>query len=332
VIDLDFDLDELLDQAVAEGELEAGVDPALVAWRSPGVQVRDGIAAREAGNQGWTADEERFLAQCVGRFSEAEIAAVLGRSVSAVKIRRSRHLGLPGASRRPELITGHQMGAALGIDGHAVVALVDRGIIPAWRYSELEMRLTRRVTFLRWAVNPLHWVYFLRSVREPERFGDGHLRRLVERQKTRWGDEWWTSGEVAAWYGVHHTDVNRYVHAGKLTGTQYGNWYFRRSEALKPGLVFYKGMGAALGDVWNEEADLFLLIGVALGVQQAEIARRMGWPLKRLVYRWQLLRRGGLIDPLIDKYGLVVTHHPQTQRVRARWEDYGYMFKDRSKQ
>lgn len=324
-----IDLNELLEQAVAEGELEAGVDPALVAWRSPGVQVRDGIAAREAGNQGWTADEERFLAQCVGRFSEAEIAAVLGRSVSAVKIRRARHLGLPGASRRPELITGHQMGAALGIDGHAVVWLVDRGIIPAWRYSEREMRLTRRVTFLRWAVNPLHWVYFLRSVREPERFGDGHLRRLIERQKTRWGDEWWTSGEVAAWHGVHHTDVNRYVHAGKLAGTQYGNWYFRRSEALKPGLVFYKGSGSRTLIDWSDEADAFILIGTALGVGYGPLARRMGEEEKRVSYRSRWLRSTGEAAVVIEKMGLALEYDRETGRVSGRWGDYGYMFKDR---
>jgi hypothetical protein len=40
-------------------------------------------------------------------------------------------------------------------------------------------------------------------------------------------------------------DINRYLHAGKLNGVKWGNWWYLRSAATRPGLVFYKGKGAA---------------------------------------------------------------------------------------
>jgi hypothetical protein len=321
-----LDLDDLLDQAVAEGELEAGVDPALVARRSPGVAVRAGIIATPtAKTPGWSAAEDRFVTRHVGRYTEAEIAAALGRSESAVKIRRYRKLKIGGASRHPELMSGRQMAVALGIDEHSVTKLADRGIIPTWRYSSREMRLTRRVTFLRWAVNPQHWCYFIRSVRDTARLGDAHLRRLIERQKARWADEWMSIGEVADWHGVGHTDVNRYVRAGKLAGVQWGNWWFLRSEATQPGLVFYRGSGSAPVKKWSEAADVFLLIGAGLGVKQKTLAALMKWPFKQVTYRLMILRQGKAAG-LIARHRLALEFDAATGKVSGSWADYGHRF------
>lgn len=322
-----LDIDTLLDQAVAEAELEAGFDPALVAARSPDVAVRETItAAPSTRPPGWSLAEERFLAQHTGRYTEAEIAAVLGRSVSAIKIRRYRHLQIAGASINPDFISGHQMARALGIDGHSVILLADRGILPTWRYSDREMRLTRRITFLRWAVNPLNWIYFVRSVRDTSRLGDERLRQLIERQKRRWPDEWWSIGEVADYHGVYHTDVNRAMRAGKISGVRWGNWWFLRSEALKPELVFFKGKGSAQGEDWSEGADVFLITGAALGVMQKTIAGLMRWPLKRVAYRLKVLRQTGIIADLIAKYGLAIEYNPNTGDLCADWADYGHLF------
>lgn len=319
-------LDDLLEQALAEGELESGLDPALVAARSPGVAVRPPITAEARQVAGWSAAEERFVTAYTGFYSDAELAAALGRSVAAVKIRRYRHLKIAGASRHAELMSANQIATALGIDSHTAIKITDRGLIHTWRYSEREMRLTRRVTFLRWAVNPLNWVYFIRSARDTPRLGDAHLRRLIERQKTRWGDEWWSIGEVADYHGVEHTDVNRYIQAGKLTGVKWGNWWILRSEALKPGLVFYKGKGAAQGKEWSEAADVFIITGVALGIMQIDLAALMGWTVKTVAYRLKTMRELGLVADLIAKYGLAIAYNPTTGDLHAEWADYGHMF------
>ncbi|MCG3208655.1 MAG: hypothetical protein FOGNACKC_02267 [Anaerolineae bacterium] len=321
-----LDLDELLDQAVAEGELESGLDPALVAARSPRVTVRPDITATASQAAGWSTAEECFIANYTGHYSDAEIAAALGRSVGAVKIRRYRHLRIAGASVNLDFMSATRVAHALGIDGHSAIKLADRDILPVWRYSEREIRLTRRTTFLRWAVNPLNWVYFIRSVRDTSRLGDAHLRRLIKRQKQRWPDEWWSIGEVAQYHGVGHTDVNRYIRAGKLTGVKWGNWWVLRSEALKEGLYFFKGKGAAQDSDWSEAADVFLITGVALGVMQQTMAGLMNWPLKHLTYRLQTLRRSAIIPDLIAKYDLAIEYNPGTGDLRADWADYGYLF------
>jgi len=50
----------------------------------------------------------------------------------------------------------------------------------------------RHVTFLRWALNPMNWIYFrLHHIR------DKHLRRLLALKQKRWNDKWLTPGQVA---------------------------------------------------------------------------------------------------------------------------------------
>lgn len=329
MLDLDtLDLDTILDQAVAEGELSVGVHPDIVARRFPQVRVAaEIITSATTRSPRWTAAEDQFIRDHVGYYTDSEIALALGRSPSAVKIRRKRHLRIAAPStNRAEFMSAHQVARALGIDGHQVIDLADRGLLPTWRYSEREFRLTRRVTFMRWAVNPLNWIYFIRSVRDTSRLGDDSLRRLIERQKQRWRDDWWTGSEVAAYHGVHHTDVNRMMRAGKLAGKRWGNWYYLRSEATKEGLVFFKGKGAAQGDDHSEEADCFIIIGVALGIMKIDLAPLMKRTVKQVAYRLKILREQGIAQDLIDKYGLAIQFDPDTGELRGEWDDYGWMF------
>lgn len=89
----------------------------------------------------------------------------------------------------------------------------------------------------------MNWVYFIRSVRRPERIRDERLRRLLVKRKVTWGDEWWTTGEAAEFHGVESTDVQRYIVAGRLPAVKYQNWMVLRSEATRPGLRFFRGRG-----------------------------------------------------------------------------------------
>ncbi len=316
-----------LDSIIAASDLESGVNPALVVARSPEAEISPVIRTKSGGNSAWTEFEDTFLKENTGFLNEEEIAAVLGRSTNAVKLRRYRGLGIPGATaKNSKFMSVNQVGHKLGVDAHSVIRWVERGIFPAWVYSRREIRLCLRSTFLRWAVKPMNWVYFIRSVRDTNRIRDDHLRRLVEHQKMRWDDEWWSIGEVAKYHGVDHTDVNRAVRAGKVTGVQYGNWWFLKSEALKPGLIFFKGKGAAQGKNWSEEADCFILIGTALGIKKLTLAGLMGWTSKRVASRFVALRKQDLIPDLIDKYGLSLHYDQTTGQVDGSWADYGYRF------
>jgi hypothetical protein len=302
---MSIDLDALLDRACAEGELMAGMPQAFVVSRYPDAAISADIEVRDANPLvRWTEDEDRFVRENLGRFSDAEIAAVLGRSEQAVKIRRQRHLHLPGLSRHPDFLTANQMADILGTDGHTTIKLLDRGIIDGWVVTDREMRVTRLVTLYRWAVNPMHWIYFWRSVQEPERIADPHLRRLIIRQKARWNDDWWTPSQVAEYHGVHHTNVNNYIQAGKIRSVKWGNNWILKSEAMKPGLFFFKGSGAVQAD-WSEEGDLFLLRAREdLGLMYKEIAKLMKQPQKRVDNRYRVLKRRGLDKILRAKFGV----------------------------
>lgn len=275
-----LDLDMLLNQAIAEGEIVAGFPLQFVVARNPGAAVSlDLTVSRRSKYTSWNKAEEEFVRRHAGYYTDEEIAVVLGRSEQAVKLYRQRHLGIRGASRHPDFLTAHQIATMIGVDGHSVIKLFDRGLLPGWKLGDRIFRITRRITFFRWAVNPLNWCYFIRSVRDTTRITDEHLRRLIERQKERWNDEWWSTGEVAEYYGVHHTDVNRYIHQGKFKAVKWGNNWILRSEATRPGIKFYKGKEAyrevQIADRWSEAADSFILRSFGEGRTYAEIAAMM---------------------------------------------------------
>lgn len=288
------DLEALLDRALAEGELLAGVDRGRVAAWYPEAEVSPEITAPPAGRPPrWGEAEAEFVARNFGYCSDAELGAVLGRSEMAVKLYRQRHLDLPGYTKHPELMTARAVGEALGIDSKSVATLQDRGILPDWwQMGARSVRMMRRVTVYRWAITPRHWPYFIHSVRDTSRMGEEHLRRLVVRQQERWPDEWLSSREAAAIRGVSHTDINRYIHLGKIEAAacvKHHNWWILRSEIEREDLVFYRGKGETeLGD-WSAAGDAFLLAARAAGRTWVEIERLMKWPRGRAAYRHGVL-------------------------------------------
>lgn len=325
----ELDIDALIDQAIAEGEIQSGVPLEQVIARNPGVKITIDLCVAESTSSRsplWGPDEDRFVAESYIYYTDAEVGAAIGRSENAVKLRRQRHLNLQGVSRRDDLVTAQGMAHILGTDSHTALKLFDRDLIPGWSYGDRNIRLTHKVTLYRWAVNPMNWIYFINSVRDTQRITDRHLRRLIERQSERWNDEWWTPGQVADHHGVEHTDVNRYIQAGKLASIKWGNHWILKSEALKPGLIFFKTKGGGAGYDWNEEADCFILVGRALGVERAVLARMVRWPIKRLDYRLAVLHRQNNIPDLIGKYGLEIDYDQLTGEMSAEWGRYGYMF------
>ena len=317
------DLDALLDGAVLHGALADDRAPHLAAAQFGAARAiaaaRETVPLRGANSRAalWTPAETAFLHRAGGVLGDEEIAAALGRSVAAIHVRRTR-AGLPGPLVHPDYLTGNNMAHALGIDVKSITKLIERGLLAAesapvgracWRM--------RRAAFVAWALRPANWPYFYRSVRRPERFGDERLRRLLVARAARWlgpdgrPDEWWTSGEVARYHGASDRDVARYIYAGRLpSAVSWGNWLVRRSDATRPGLVFYKGRGAGVFERCGTPAgDAFLVLACAVGVPASQIARMVGGishttPPSRVLG----LHRRGHIPWLIRAYGLPVLY------------------------
>lgn len=294
-------LDELLAEALFLGDLETRRAPS------------------------WTADEDAFLRAHLGYLTDAEIGEALGRSKNAVHLRWCRDLDLPAPSKTPGLHTLQGTSRLLQVDVHAVMTWVKRGMIPARVLPGLRnIQVITSLALLRFATNPLNWIYF-----RPDRVTEPHLRRLLDRQRERWQDEWWTPRQVADYHGVHHTDVNRYLHAGKLRGAQWGNWWILRSEATRPDLVFYKGRGAArVAQVARENhaTDQFLVLAAAVGLSYSAMDRALGaarcshYATARLAH---LRRTGALVEHVSARS---ISFDEETGRLFADWRRHRRRF------
>ncbi len=276
-----MNVDTLIDYAVAAGQVEAGTraDHALhgmsfrLMWKS---------GARP---QRWTEEEHNFLAANLGRLTLEELAVQMGRSRNALKVRFTR-FHLPAPSKRIGYLTGNQIAKALGLDVHAVMKLHDRGLMPITNLAgPRHIMQISRIRLYMWAINPENWIYF-----RVENMVDRHLQRLVEIAQSRWEDEWWSTGQVAAFHGLKGGKANAVetrIMRGKLEGKRWGNWWIKKSVAVS--LHFYLGKGGATRRDWSARADAFIVRAHAEGRTDAEMARMMKWSEKTVGYRRRCL-------------------------------------------
>ena len=266
----------------------------------------------------WGQEEDEFLRANLGILSEEAIGAALGRTATAVHLRWKRDLGLPAPSKTPGYLTANRAARTLGVDVHAVCRWIERGWLPArllpfrnrrvWRIREEDLK--------RFIIKPEHWILF-----RPERVRDPALARLVALAVERWGDEWLTPGQVAEMHGVDRRDVNRFIHAGKLPGVKWGNWWVRRSDAEQ--VYFPRGRGSGHELDWSEEGDAFLVLARAVGLSLSAISYLMDWPHHRVGARLTALHRAGQIPLIIGKYGLGgVQYRREDGRLLADWSLY----------
>lgn len=261
----------------------------------------------------WSKEEEDFLKEHLGKIPESAIAAALGRTVIAVHLRWKRDLGLHGPSYDPNVITCNQIAEGLRKDGKTIGKLIDRGILPGRRLpfdSGAVIRVVDRVTFLRWVINPMHWIYFNPArvgTRSPRRRGIHkfeakfwkYVHRLLELKRARWKDEWWSIGRVARYHRVDHTLVNTTIHRGRLRALDWGNWWILKSDALA--IKFYTGKGRPGCEKlnWSPAGDAFLIRAHAAGFSFRVIAKMMKQPQKRVIYRLNVLKSRGRIPQII---------------------------------
>ena len=328
------DLDDLLDEAVLTGALAGGRAPALAARQFGAARV---IAAGAAGappapvngcgNQ-WTAEEDAFLGRWIGLIGVDVCAAELGRSLGAIEARR-RWLELPTPKTHPDYITSMGMAEALGVDCKSIYRLIEEGILRAELSPMREMKAwrMRRTAFYAWATNPLNWVYFIRSVRQPERITDEALRRLIVRRAAGWDDEWWEIGRVADYHGVIHQEVNRLIRAGRIAAVKWGNWWVLRSEATRPDLRFHTIETGRFVRDSTPASDAFLVLAAAVGIPWAQIGRMMGRDCSSYAAsRLAAIHRHGYAPWLIRTYGLPVLYRASDDALWADWRPLAHRF------
>ena len=322
------DLELLIDFAISSAEMESGLPFEIVQRRSGLPLACLPAPTITTKSPSWLPEEEDYLRSHLGFLEETQIAEALGRSQIGVHLRWSRDLHLPAPSKHPDYLTAQQIAKRLGEDAHKVCSWIDRGllhgeILPGGR----RIRRVRKAVLLRWLVNPDNWIWFeIEDVRDPQ------LRRLLELKRERWGDEWWTTRQVADYHGVDVGDVKRSIKLGRIRAVQARNrggrhnhnywayWFVLRSEAIRPDLVFYKGSGSGHElAVWSESGDAFLLLARAIGLSVRNIAVLMHWNFKRVDARLRSLHRHGRIPGIIASQGLDIQYRPEDGALFADW-------------
>lgn len=253
----------------------------------------------------WTQAEIDFLHRHHGDMLDHEIAETLGRSEMAVKVYRVRQ-GLPVASQaRQEYVTANHAAKMLGVEIHAMSWWCEHGLI---HYTlagpNRQIRLIRVRDLTRFAVNPMNWPYI-----DWRRINDTRLRRLCELRAARWGDEWWTTRQVAEYHGVDVKDVTRLItmtkrikaycppisRGGRHKERKWAPWFVLKSEATRPDLVFYrrKGVpGEPRGRNFTPAADAWILRARdVFGFSWARIARLMGGKRRQAPNAWTVKMR-----------------------------------------
>ncbi|MGD9890981.1 MAG: helix-turn-helix domain-containing protein [Dehalococcoidia bacterium] len=161
----------------------------------------------------WTAGDDETLATYWGVEPDATVAARLGRTVDACKIRATRHLGL---ARKDAFYTSRQVAEILGIDSHRVVAWLRDGTLRG-RQSAVSAGPTRM-----WAIDEPDLVRFLCAypwLYDRTRIERGsYWRRVADATFDR--DPLLTVPEAAARLGVSSKTVHRHLQRGWLRGVK----------------------------------------------------------------------------------------------------------------
>lgn len=345
-------LDQLIESVSVAGQIAAGAKRAVVAAHTTDrrlaltlsrAQRSDGKGAKR-NTTVWSQADDDFLRANLGRLTLDEIARRLGRTWAAVKIRQTRELHLTAPTKQPHVLTSNMVAYGLGRDVHAIVKMIERGILPGrkWPYKHgRRCFIVDRVALAAFAVNPLNWIYFdpeqinrsgeLRRDTRRQKYDAGiadwfeKLRALVLRRKALWADEWWTPGQVGEYHGTTHMNVNNAIHDGALPAVKWGNWHILRSDAVAVRqIIAWSGKGGTGQDhtYHSPASDAFLVLAAAAGESYGGIGALMGQTDRWVEYRLRTLRRRGRL-PWIVRHHKLPVHFNRHGDMLADWKALG---------
>lgn len=296
-----------MDSIVLQAQLATGASPQVMAaranddqesariWRLAAVTPNRNSERRST----WTRAEEQFVRENLGRLSYEQIGEKLGRSPAAIKIRQTR-LGMPAPSHREDALSVRAVGDLLGMCGKKLKRLIHMGKLPAQQIPGIAgIHVIYRRDLLRWLVQPDNFLYIM----DTSRIAVPEWRSLVERRMALWGDEWWTTGQVADYHGVSISLINKYVRSGRLPGVHWNNWRVKKSDAVRARFITGKGMNTL---DWSADGDAFMILAKAVGMTDLSIDLLRKEPTPRTWNRLRYLHQNGRIPKVIQAYNLPV--------------------------
>lgn len=281
-------IDLAIETIVNDSLLAKGYAPEILL---AGESIRPAAGKRSNVSPKWTKAEDQFVIDHIQSMTAEEIGMKLGRSENSVHIRIVRK-GLPTQSRLPGWLTANQVAKLMGKDGHVISGWVDKGILPGKILPG--KRRIRAIDFndlKRWLCTPENWPYF-----DEWKINNEYLRRLINKAKTRWGDEWWTTRQMADYHQCDIRKIGVNLELGKLHSIHcpgiggrgkdtWANRYIRKSDAIQ----WTSRTRRSEKKIWTKRGDDFILSSRANGKEFTEIARMMKWDVKRVMYRYKVL-------------------------------------------
>lgn len=291
------------DQAALLGH-EVGLPPWLSLRASAGAGDNDRTDRPSLPARRWRADELAFLDENVGYMDLADIAAALGRSTNAIKVKAYRRgVDLRQARADAGVYNARQAARLLGVSCPKVVArLIDTGLLVAETAGTSLTRQTYRITrqaLLNFVANPIAAVALdIRRIPDPE-CRAAFLRACHP--------TYISCGEAAKRLGIACNTLSKLAGKGYVAGIRWNNWYFREDHLPTIKRILdnrrHQTQRGTSPRRYRSEEIASVIAGVSLGYNSAELAAKLGRSTGSIE---GLLRRPGLdLAGIADSHGIL---------------------------
>lgn len=191
----------------------------------------------------WTNAEDSYLRRMWGNMPRKAIAEALGRSETAVSVRRKR-LKIQSISDWPHVLTNRDLHITLGIDQKTALNWVKAGLLPTITLylGNTPVPAVEWEMMCRWVQKPSSWAFLpIEKIAHPD------LRELARKAQARHQDEWLLSGQVAQRLNVCPQYVSQLRERGLFpSAIKHGTWRYLGSEVLLVKRIREQGAQAAL--------------------------------------------------------------------------------------
>jgi hypothetical protein len=175
----------------------------------------------------WTPEQETHLRQWYGRMPIRDLAAELGHSENATRIRRKR-LRILSPHRWTHIFLVTRLADALGIDDKTASRLMKNRLPTHTVYLGNTPAPAVNIKRLQcWLADPANWCYVnVDTITHP------CLTSIIRATRRQWNDEWITTGAAARARYAATSTITRAIYNGRLpSATKHGyNWKLLKSE------------------------------------------------------------------------------------------------------
>jgi hypothetical protein len=201
------------------------------------------------------------------------------------------------SSKTSGWLSAEQVRLKLGMnDGRPVAGWVRKGLVKGHILGgSRKICMVHEISLIRFVVNPMNWPWFDRS-----KICDPVLRRLLERQAQRWGDEWLTPKKAGEITGLDVRQISQYVRLGRLNALHVVNKDGRKKEQGR--WAFYFLLRSEVEKVKIYKHGDAIRSYTQTGLDWIKRATEMGWSLAAIAR--SMKRDAQTIRYWIRKYDL----------------------------